>query len=178
MPQSAAVVYRDARLEQSVRRSKVPSKNIWIGLTIAIIWVVVLITSLGAAELTFGDEPVILRPAAIVNWFWGLLATVFVLRTTLFRRPEELGWGQTDAYPWITVVVGVTWVIALLATNMAPEVVVNEDITIPIASIVAPPIAVAVTLYACDFLISGFASRKPLAGAVQYDDGSPDSADY
>lgn len=139
-----------------------PSKNIWIGLTIAIIWLVVLVTSLGGPELTFGDEPVVLRPAAIVNWFWGLLATVFVLRTTLFRRPEELGWGQTEAYPWITVVVGASWVIALLTSNMAPEVVINEDITVPIASIVAPPIAVAVTLYACDFLISGFASRKPL----------------
>lgn len=152
-----------------------PAKNIWIGLTIAIIWLVVLITSLGAPELTFGDEPVVLRPAAIVNWFWGLLATVFVLRTTVFRRPEELGWGQTDAYPWITVVVGAAWVIALLATNMAPQVVVDENITVPVASIVAPPIAVAVTLYACDFLISGFASRKPLREMGQYDEVAPDS---
>jgi hypothetical protein len=134
----------------------VPAKNIWIGLTIAIIWLVVLITSLGAPELTFGDEPVVLRPAAIVNWFWGLLATVFVLRTTVFRRPEELGWGQTDAYPWITVVVGAAWVIALLATNMAPQVVVDENIT-------------------CDFLISGFASRKPLREMGQYDEVAPDS---
>ena len=154
------------------------SKNIWIGLTIAIIWLVVLMTSLGSPELTFGDEPVILRPAAILNWFWGLLATVFVLRTTIFRRPEELGWGQDDAYPWITAVVGASWIIALLATSMAPEVVVNEDITIPIASIVAPPIAVALTLYACDFLISGFASRKPLPAVEQYEDLSPDSADF
>jgi len=152
----------------------VPSKNIWIGLTIAIIWLVVLMTSLGAPELTFGDEPVVLRPAAILNWFWGLLATIFVLRTTVFRRPEELGWGQTDAYPWITLVVGATWIVALLATNMAPDVVVDETITVPIASIVAPPIAVAVTLYTCDFLISGFASRRPLRGT---DQGQPDEGD-
>jgi hypothetical protein len=150
----------------------VPSKNIWIGLTIVIIWLVVLMTSLGSTELTFGDEPVILRPAAILNWFWGLLGTVFVLRTTLFRRPNEMGWGETDAYPWITVVVGVSWIVALLATNMAPEIVVNDNITVPIGAIVAPPIAVAVTLYACDFLISGFASRRPLRSTANEPDES------
>ncbi len=144
-----------------------PSKNIWIGLTIAIIWLVVLITSLGSPELTFGDEPVILRPAAIANWFWGLLATVFVLRTTIFRRPDEMGWGQMDAYPWITAVVGVGWFVALMASMLAPDVVINDEITVPIAAIVAPPFAVALTLYACEFLISGFASRKPLEAGAQ-----------
>lgn len=133
-------------------------------LTLVVIWIVVLITSLSAPELRFGEEPVVLRPAAILNWLWGLVATIFVLRSTLFRRPNEMGWGQTDAWPWAMAVSTVIWIVALIASGAVPEVVVNEDITVPIGSIVAPPIAVALTLYAHEFLIAGFAARKPLDG--------------
>ena len=138
------------------------SKNIWVGLMITIIWLAILIASLNAPELTFGDEPVVIRVAAIANWFWGLLATVFVLRSTIFRRQDEMGWGETEAWPWVTAAIGAIWFVALIAGSAAPDVVVNDEITIPIASIIAPPIAVALTLFACEFLITGFASRRPL----------------
>ena len=140
------------------------SKNIWVVAMVVIIWLFVLITSLSAPELMFGEEPVILRPAALLNWFWGLVATVFVLRSTYFRHPNEAGWGQTQSFPWITVVIGVVWFVALLASRLTPDVMVNEDILIPVGSIVAPPIAVALTLYATEFLITGFAARQPLNG--------------
>jgi len=143
------------------------SKNIWIFATIAVIWVAVLVTSLSSPDLMFGDEPVILRPAAILNWFWGVVGTVFVLRSTLFRHQNELGWGQTDAYPWILAITTAVWLVAVLASLNAPDVVINEDIIVPVGSIVAPPIAVALTLYSCEFLITGFASRKPLRETAQ-----------
>lgn len=141
------------------------SKNLWIGGTIAIIWLAVLITSLNSPELTFGDEPVVIRVAAIANWFWGVLATIFVLRSTIFRRPNEMGWGQTVSWPWITAITAVLWLVAMLASLNAPSIDVNETISVPIAAIVAPPVAVALTLYACEFLITGFAARRPLDGA-------------
>ncbi len=141
------------------------SKNIWIALTLVIVWVVVVITSLQSPELMFGDEPVSVRVAALANWFWGILATVFVMRSTLFRRPNEMGWGQSDSYPWITVVAGLVWIVAMLASLNAPNVVISEDIIIPVGAIVAPPIAVALTLYICEFLITGFAARKPMDAA-------------
>ena len=75
-----------------------------------------------------------------------------------------MGWGQTDSFPWITAVLAVIWFVALLASRLIPEVAVNEDILIPVGSIVAPPVAVALTLYATEFLITGFASRQPLNG--------------
>lgn len=137
------------------------SKNLWVGLMIGIIWLVIVITSLSAPELTFGDEPTAIKVAAIANWFWGLLATVFVLRSTVFRRQDEMGWGQTEAWPWVTAAIGAIWLVALIAGSAAPEVVINDTITIPIGSIIAPPIAVALTLFACEFLITGFASRRP-----------------
>ena len=56
------------------------------------------------------------------------------------------------------------WFVALLASRLTPDVMVNEDILIPVGSIVAPPIAVALTLYATEFLITGFAARQPLNG--------------
>lgn len=151
-----------AQREQMAWESGMRSKNLWVVAMIVIIWLFVLLTSLTAPELMWGEEPVILRPAALINWFWGLVATVFILRSTYFRHPNEMGWGQTDAYPWITGVIAVVWLVAFLASGLAPEVRVNEDILIPVASIVAPPIAVAITLYATEFLITGFASRQPL----------------
>jgi hypothetical protein len=56
----------------------------------------------------------------------------------------------------------VVWFVALLASLVAPDVVINDEITVPIGAIVAPPVAVAVTLFSCEFLITGFAARKPL----------------
>jgi len=141
------------------------SKNLWVGLMIAIIWLAVLLTSLNAPDLTFGDEPVVIKVAALANWFWGLLATVFVLRSTIFRRPDEMGWGETESWPWLTVVIGAIWLVALIAGSAAPDVTIGDNIVIPIASIVAPPIAVALTLFSCEFLITGFASRRPLENA-------------
>ncbi len=141
------------------------SKNLWVGLMIGIIWLVVIITSLSAPELTFGDEPVSIAVAAVANWFWGLLGTVFVLRSTVFRRQDEMGWGQTEAWPWVTAAIGAIWLVALIAAGAAPDVTINDTITIPIGSIVAPPIAVALTLFACEFLITGFASRRPIGGS-------------
>ena len=138
------------------------SKNIWVGLTVAAIWLVVLITSLNSPDLVFGDEPTMLKIAAIVNWFWGVLATVFVLRSTIFRRPDEMGWGDAEAWPWITAVVGAIWLVTLIASLAAPDVTIVDTVVVPAASIIAPPVAVGLTLFVCEFLITGFAARKPL----------------
>lgn len=142
--------------------------NIWVIASIAIIWSVVLITSLNSPDLVFGDaEPVMVRIAAIANWFWGVLATGFVLRATIFRRPTEAGWKQTESWPWIMVVVGAIWLIAMFVSLQVPDVVVSETISVPVAAIVAPIIAAVLTLYAAEFLVNGFAARNAPAPRYQ-----------
>lgn len=136
------------------------TNNAWIWMTIAVIWVAVLIMSMGSPNLEFGDEPTVINVAIIFDWFWGLLGTVGVLRLTLFRRPNEAGWGQDIAYPWILGVVGTMWIIAALAAINLPVFEYGDDIVVPVAAIVAPIAAAMLTWYACEFLVSGFAARQ------------------
>ena len=138
------------------------NSNVWVIGTIAVIWFSVLVTSLGSPDLVFGDEPVVINVAAIINWFWGLLGSVFLLRATIFRRPNEIGWGETDSWPWVALVVGIIWLIAIFISLTVPEVVVNETISVPAASMAAPIVAAVLTLYAAEFLVAGFASREGL----------------
>lgn len=137
------------------------TNNIFVFATIAVIWFVVLVTSLQSPDLVFGDEPVVINVAAISNWFWGLLGTIFLLRSTIFRRPEEVGWGQDVSWPWVAIVVSAIWVIAMMVSLWVPDVVVSETITVPVAPIIAPIVAAALTLYVTEFLVTGFAARQP-----------------
>ena len=72
----------------------------------------VLILSFNSPDLISGEDQSALPIAAFIDWLWGLLAVVAVLRATVFRRPTEKGWGQDDAWMWITIVVGGIWVAA------------------------------------------------------------------
>ncbi len=138
------------------------NRNIWVVVSLAIIWLVVIVTSLQAPSLSFGDgEPVVIRVAALANWFWGLAGSVYVLRATIFRRPTEPGWGEDTAWPWIAVAVGVIWVVALIVSLTFPDIVIDGGFAVvPFGSIAAPVIAVALTSYVVDFLVTGFAARN------------------
>lgn len=141
-------------------------RNYWVIATIAVIWLVVLILSLQSDPLVTGAEQNELPVAAFLNWIWGLLATVAVLRATVFRKPNEKGWGQDDAWMWIMIVVGSIWVTATIVALSVPDLVTGDDpIRIPYGAIVAPVIAAVLTNYASEFLVEGFAARsgqKPL----------------
>jgi len=137
------------------------TKNIWIYATIAVIWITVTVSSVASPELQFGEEPTVINVAAIADWFWGLLGTVFVMRSTVFRRPQEAGYGQDEAWGFVTLTVSGIWVAAMLVSVVAPTVSVG-DILIPPGAILAPIVAAALTPYACEFLIEGVAAR--LAG--------------
>lgn len=135
------------------------TNSIWVWVTIVAIWVAVFAMSISSPDLQFGDEPEIVDVAVIVDWFWGLVATVGVLRLTLFRRPSEVGWGQDTAWPWILGVVGGIWLAAAFASINLPVLELGDNIVIPVAAMIAPVSAAMLTWYACEFLIAGFAAR-------------------
>ena len=141
------------------------TNSIWIWATIVVIWIAVLIMSTGSPDLQFGDDPTIIDIAKVASWFWGLVATIGVLRITFFRRPTEAGWGQMTAWPWILVVVGGLWLAAAFASTGLPVFELGDNIVIPVAAVVAPIIAAMLTWYACEFLVAGFAARQPEAQA-------------
>jgi len=136
------------------------TNSIWIWTTIAVIWVTVLIMSMGSPNLEFGSDPVVINVGIIMDWFWGLVGTVGVLRLTMFRRPSEVGWGQDMAFPWVFSVVSAMWLAAAIAATQLPVFDLGEDIIIPAASLIAPIAAAMLTWYACEFLVAGFAARQ------------------
>jgi len=136
------------------------TNSVWIWLTILVIWIAVLLMSLNSPSLEFGSEPEVVDVAKVVNWFWGLIGTVGVLRLTIFRRPTEVGWGQDTAYPWILGVVGGLWLAAAIASISLPVFELGDDIVLPVAVTIAPIAAAMLTWYACEFLVAGFAARQ------------------
>lgn len=134
--------------------------SIWIWATILAIWAMVLWMSTGSPELQFGEDPTVVDVAKVIDWFWGLVATIGVLRITFFRRPTEAGWGQMTAWPWILAVVGGLWLAAAIASTSLPVFEVGDDIIIPVAAVIAPIAAAMLTWYACEFLVAGFAARQ------------------
>ena len=136
------------------------TNSIWIWLTILAIWVAAVIMSMGSPDLQFGSEPVIIDVGVIMDWFWGLVATVGVLRLTMFRRPSEAGWRQDNSYPWVFGVVAALWFAAAFAAINLPVFELGDDIIIPVAAIVGPIGAAMLTWYAVEFLVAGFAARR------------------
>ena len=136
------------------------TNSIWIWATIAAIWIFVVIMSLGSPNLEFGNDPVVIDVGIIMDWFWGLVGTVGVLRLTMFRRPSEIGWGQDNAWPLVFAVVAAMWLAAAVAAVNLPVFELGDDIVIPVAAIVAPIAAAMLTWYACEFLVAGFAARQ------------------
>jgi hypothetical protein len=127
------------------------------------IWVAVLILSMASDDLVTGmpGDQNALPVAAFINWLWGVLATVAVLRATVFRRPNEKGWGQDAAWMWIAVVVGGIWLAATIVALAVPVLETGDDPTeIPYAAIIAPIVAAVLTNYASEFLVEGFAARS------------------
>ena len=111
--------------------------------------------------LVYGDDMTEIRIATWANWFWGLITTVFVLRSTVFRRPNEAGYGETNSWPWLTLVVTVIWLIGGAVARSDTQLgVASDSVLIPVGAIVALPIAAAVTSYAVEFLVQGFAARN------------------
>jgi hypothetical protein len=136
------------------------TNSIWIWATIAVIWITVLIMSMGSPNLEFGSDPVVINIGIIMDWFWGLVGTVGVLRLTMFRRPAEVGWGQDTAWAWVFSVVSAMWLAAAIAATQLPVFELGEDILIPAAALIAPIAAAMLTWYACEFLVAGFAARQ------------------
>jgi hypothetical protein len=135
----------------------------WVFLTVLIIWVAVFILSVASPDLVTGtaDDRSHLPVAAFIDWLWGVLATVAVLRATVFRRPNEKGWGQDAAWMWIMLVVGGIWLAATIVALSVPELTTGDDpIVIPYAAIISPIVAVVLTNYAAEFLVEGFAARS------------------
>ena len=120
------------------------------------IWGAVAAISLLAPDLVSGSEHEHLPIAAFTTWIWGVVASRTVMSTML--RLDDAGADQARGQ-----LVGFTaglWAAAALVAIAAPEMVTGSDPTrVPIAALLAPMAASALTGGACE-LASSFVAQR------------------
>jgi hypothetical protein len=122
------------------------------------IWGAVGAISLFAPDLVSGSEHEHLPVAAFTTWIWGVVASRTVM--TALLRLDGAGRDDRLAGPLAGFVAGL-WAVTALVAVFAPRMVTGSDPTqLPIAALLAPMAASALTTGACE-LASAFAARRP-----------------
>lgn len=99
------------------------------------IWVSATFISVAAPDMVTGSEHEHLPLALMTVWLWAVVATAYTLMTP--RRPPRTGW---------PLAVAALWALTALVAVLAPELVTGTDPTrIPLAAIIAPPVAAVIT---------------------------------
>ncbi len=129
----------------------------WVSALVGI-WGAVLAMSLFAPDLVSGSQHEHLPIAAFTTWIWGVVASRTIL-TTLLRIDDA---GSTDQLrgQLVGFVAGL-WVVAALVAVLAPPMVTGSDPTqLPIAALLAPVAATALTTAACEMASAYVAQRR------------------
>jgi len=101
---------------------------------VGMIWVAAAVTAIAAPDMVSGSEHEHLPLAAITVWLWALVGSGYAVMT-----PVE------QARDWL-VAVALVWGSMVAAAVLAPVMETGSDPTrIPIAALVAPPVAAVVT---------------------------------
>jgi len=112
---------------------------------VGLIWVASALTAIATPDMVSGSEHEHLPIAAITVWLWAAVASGYAAMTPV-----------TNARDWL-VALGLVWAAMTAAAVFAPVMETGSDPTqIPIAALVAPPVAAVVT----GFLALGQASRR------------------
>ena len=115
-------------------------KNLlWVGIGLTAIWVAVLLISLIAPDLQYGDERESFPLVAATTWVWGAAASSFLLRAFVQRR----GTAEDQRHAWIGLA-GSTlaiWFVVTIATLVIPRFFFefgDNLFWVPLGSLVAP----------------------------------------
>lgn len=120
----------------------------WTLIGIVTVWVAVLLTSIFAPDMVSGSQQEHLKIAAMLNWLWGLLTTMVLLR--MLRQHMNGPSGSWLAVGLTTVGI---WVIVVLASLLIPEMETGSDPTLlPLAAIIAPIAGMLLTRFFAEFV--------------------------
>jgi amino acid transporter len=135
------------------------TKYLWTLSAVIAIWLAVLLMSLFTPDFVSGGEQDHIKFAAIINWLWGALATVAVLRML-----RHQGAKAAENSTWVALGVGVVviWTTATLVSLLVPDIETGTDPTrIPLAGMMSPIVAMVLTRYLAEFLFEGL-GEKPV----------------
>lgn len=134
------------------------AKYLWTLVAVLSIWLVVLFTSLFAPDLVYGSDQEHLKLAAWLNWLWGTIATVGVLR---MLRHEGAQLAEKGSWMALGLGVAAIWLTVLLVSLLVPDVKTDSGLTrIPVAAIIAPIVATIFTRYLAEFLFEGLPGQQ------------------
>jgi hypothetical protein len=120
------------------------------GAAFGAIWLGVLVTSLFAPDMIHGSEHEHLPLAAYVTWFWGALASAFVVVPLLVRRREATSDKWWFALAGITTVI---WAAVAIVSIFAPVQETGSDPTeVPVGAMVAPIVGMVATMFTAGFI--------------------------
>lgn len=118
----------------------------WTLIGLSAVWVAVVLMSMFSPDLVSGSDQEHLKLPAMVDWLWGVLSTMVLLRALRFKS------GSPGA--WMAVGLGTTviWAAATAVAIWGPEMVTGGDPTrLPLAAIIAPIIAMLLTRFLVEF---------------------------
>jgi hypothetical protein len=103
-------------------------------LAVGLIWAASAVIAITAPDMVSGSQQEHLPLAAITVWLWAAVGSGYAAMTPV-----------RDQHAWL-LGVGLVWAAAAAAAVLAPVMVTGSDPTrIPIAALVAPPVAAVVT---------------------------------
>jgi hypothetical protein len=130
-----------------------------VGISIASIWLAVLLASVFSPDMVHGSEQQHLPIAALTDWFWGSVATAFVVITVAIAhaRPFE---DKHEAWFLLALTTTAVWVAVTAVSIFAPRLVTGTDPTkIPLAAMISPVVGTVATGF-----ISGAAALLSAGG--------------
>lgn len=121
----------------------------WTLIGVAAIWITVIVTSFFAPDMVTGSQQEHLKVPALINWLWGVLATMALLRALRYRREATRG-------AWILIGMStvIVWLAVLIFSLWGPVIETGTDPTIiPLAAIIAPIAGMLLTRFLVEFVI-------------------------
>lgn len=124
-------------------------KLLWLIVALSSIWLAVILISLLApdSESGFGQWRQSFPIAAATTWFFGVIATIALVKDIVRRRATK------QVYMGISIITTIFWLVAIPVSILTPPLVSGTDPSIfPLAAIIAPLVAAVITMIAGNVL--------------------------
>jgi hypothetical protein len=115
------------------------------------VWLAVVLVSVFSPDLVHGSEHEHLPIAAILTWFWGALATAFLLvPLAVHRRTDET---RPEWWFVLAAATSAVWTAVIFVSIFAPNQVTGSDPTrVPVGAMLSPVIGMVATAFVAGFV--------------------------
>ena len=132
-------------------------RYLFAGIAVASIWLAIAAASIWSPDLISGTNQERVPLAAILDWFYAVLATGLVLMAFGRRSPGA----SRSLWLGFTVAIGGIWFVVAIASIFAPSIETGTDpTTVPIAALASPLAGVIATAFVSVFVAGSAGESK------------------